>query len=92
MKTVIRYFLNQGLLVSILFFSIFAFGDYKMLTVQKEGFAQVNLNMITVSTLYTGASAEDIELNVTTQLEEEIAEVDALYKVSSTSREAKHND
>ena len=80
MKTIIRYFLNQGLLVSILFFAIFAYGSYKMITAQKEGFPQVDLNMMTVSTLYTGASAEDVELNVTAQLEEKITEVDSLYR------------
>jgi len=87
MKTIIRYFLNQGLLVSILFFAIFTYGSYKMVTAQKEGFPQVDLNMMTVSTLYTGASAEDVELNVTAQLEEKITEVDSLYEITSTSRE-----
>jgi multidrug efflux pump subunit AcrB len=87
MKTIIRYFLNQSLLVSILFFSIFAFGAYKMVNSQKEGFPQVDLNKVTVSTLYKGASAEDVELNVTTHLEEEITEVDRLYEIISTSRE-----
>lgn len=87
MKYIIRYFLNHGLLVSILFFSIFALGTYKMLTAQKEGFPQVELNKVTVSTLFGGASAEDVELNVTTQLEQEIAEVDGLYEMMSTSRE-----
>jgi len=87
MKTIIRYFLNQGLLVSIIFFAIFAYGAYKMVTAQKEGFPQVDLNMMTVSTLYIGASAEDVELNVTTQLEEKINEVDNLYEITSTSRE-----
>lgn len=58
-----------------------------MVTAQKEGFPQVELNKLTVSTVYTGASAEDVELNVTTQLEEEINEVDGLYEILSTSRE-----
>lgn len=87
MKYIIRYFLNHGLLVSILFFSIFGLGAYKMFTAQKEGFPQVELNKVTVSTLYSGASAEDVELNVTRQLEEEIAEVDGVYEMTSTSRE-----
>lgn len=87
MSYIIRFFLNHGLLVSILFFTIFSFGAYKMITAQKEGFPEVDLNIVTVTTLYTGASAEDVELNVTTLLEEEIAEVDGLYEITSTSRE-----
>ena len=58
-----------------------------MISIQKEGFPSVDLNKVTVNTIYRGASAEDVELNVTTKLEEEIREVNGLYEVTSTSRE-----
>lgn len=75
------------MLVKLIFLSVFVFGINKMSTIQKEGFPSVELNKVTVSTLYRGASAEDVELNVTTKLEEEIREVNGLYEVTSTSRE-----
>jgi multidrug efflux pump subunit AcrB len=87
MAGLIRFFLLHPLLVRILFFAVFALGGYMMLTAQKEGFPSVDLNIITVNTVYPGASPEDVELNVTTRLEEQIEEVDGLYEVTSTSRE-----
>ena len=87
MNSLINFFLQRSMLVKLMFLSVFAFGVNKMLTIQKEGFPSVDLNKVTVNTLYRGASAEDVELNVTTKLEEEIREVNGLYEVTSTSRE-----
>ncbi len=87
MNNLILFFLQRSLLVKLLFLAVFLFGIYSMFTIQKEGFPAVDLNKVTVNTVYPGASALDVELNVTTQLEEEIQEVDGLYEVTSTSRE-----
>ena len=87
MNKLIQFFLQRSLLVKLLFLAVFLLGINRMLAIQKEGFPAVDLNKITVNTAYPGASAEDVELNVTTQLEEEIQEVDGLYEVTSTSRE-----
>ena len=87
MNSLIQFFLDRSMLVKLIFLSVIAFGLNQMFTIQKEGFPAVDLNKVTVSTLYRGASAEDVELNVTTKLEEELREVDGLYEVTSTSRE-----
>jgi len=87
MNNLIIFFLERSLLVKLMFLAVFLFGLNRMLTIQKEGFPSVDLNKVTVNTIYPGASAEDVELNVTTQLEEEISEVDGIYEILSTSRE-----
>ncbi len=87
MHHLILFFLERTLLTKLIFLAVFLFGLYSMVTIQKESFPAVDLNKVTVNTLYPGASAEDVELNVTTRLEEEIEEVDGLYEVISTSRE-----
>ena len=87
MNSLIQFFLQRSMLVKLIFLAVFAFGISKMLTIQKEGFPSVDLNKVTVTTIYRGASAEDVELNVTTKLEDEIREVNGLYEVTSTSRE-----
>lgn len=87
MNNLIQFFLQRSMLVKLIFLSVFVFGINKMLTIQKEGFPSVNLNKVTVNTIYRGASAEDVELNVTTKLEDNIREVNGLYEVTSTSRE-----
>ena len=87
MNSLVEFFLQRSLLVKMVFLAVFLFGVNRMLNIQKEGFPAVDLNQVTVNTSYPGASAEDVELNVTTQLEEQIQEVDGLYEVTSTSRE-----
>jgi len=87
MNSLIQFFLQRSMLVKLVFLSVFAFGLGQMFSIQTEGFAAVDLYKITVKTIYRGASAEDVELNVTTKLEEKIREVDGLYEVTSTSRE-----
>ncbi len=87
MNSLVLFFLQRSLFVKLLFLGVFVFGFNRMMTIQKEGFPAVNLNKVTVNTAYPGASAEDVELNVTSQLEEKIEEVDGLYEVISTSRE-----
>ncbi|MCK5002933.1 MAG: efflux RND transporter permease subunit [Gammaproteobacteria bacterium] len=87
MNSLILFFLERSLLVKVILLAVFLFGFNRMMTIQKEGFPAVDLNKIVVNTPYPGASAEDVELNVTSQLEEEIQEVDGLYEIVSTSRE-----
>ncbi|MCK4705149.1 MAG: efflux RND transporter permease subunit, partial [Gammaproteobacteria bacterium] len=87
MNSLILFFLERSLLVKVILLAVFLFGFNRMMTIQKEGFPAVDLNKIVVNTPYPGASAEDVELNVTSQLEEEIQEVDGLYEIISTSRE-----
>ena len=43
--------------------------------------------MITVSTIYPGASAEDVELEVTNKLEEALSNVDNIKRIVSSSVE-----
>ncbi len=87
MNRLVEFFLQRSMLVKMLFLVVLLFGLNRMMTIQKEGFPAVDLNKVTVNTSYPGASAEDVELNVTAQLEEQIREVDGLYEVLSTSRE-----
>ncbi len=87
MNSLIMFFLERSLLVKLMFLVVFLFGINRMFTIQKEGFPAVDLNKVTVNTIYPGASAEDVELNVTTHLEDGINEVDGIYEVLSISRE-----
>lgn len=87
MNSLIQFFIQRSMLVRLLFLSVFVFGLSQMFNIQKEGFPSVDLNKVTVNTIYPGASAEDVELNVTKNLEDNIREVDGLYEVTSTSRE-----
>ena len=56
-------------------------------TMPREVFPDFSLGTVVVTTLYPGASPEDIERLVTLPLEDEIESIDGLDEMSSTSRE-----
>lgn len=87
MNALIRFFLSHELLIKIIFFGVIVLGVASMLNIQKEGFPSVSLNIVKVITVYAGASAGDVEINLTTRLEEEIGEVDGIDEFTSTSQE-----
>lgn len=62
-------------------------GMYSLLAIPKESSPEVIIPMGIVSTVLRGASAEDTEKLITDKLESEIANVENISKVTSSSRE-----
>ncbi len=56
--------------------SIIMLGLGALSTIKRDNFPNVDLEEMTITTRYPGASPEDVELNVTNKIEEEIKEVD----------------
>ena len=53
-------------------------GGYFIYKVPKEAFPGISLNQIVVVTRYPGASARDVELNVTAKIEEKLLEIGSI--------------
>ena len=87
MKGAIRFFANQPTLAYVLTFLIIFLGVSALTVVQRDNFPSVDLLEMTVTTRYPGASPEDVELNVTNEIEEELKEVDGIEKYTSFSME-----
>lgn len=81
------FFLRRGLLVNLIAISVVILGVSTLSSIQKEGFPSVSQNQAVITTIYPGASAQDVEANVTIPLEEAIAEVSGVQEYSSVSRE-----
>ena len=76
---------RQTVLVNILFF-VCLLGGYAVYTrIPLEFFADINLNEATVTTVWPGSSAEEVERLVTQKLEEELLTVADLDKIRSVS-------
>jgi len=58
-----------------------------MLGSQKEGFPSASQNKAMISTIYPGASAKDVELNVTVPIEDELRDIANVKEILSTSSE-----
>ncbi len=84
-----EFSVRNPILVNLVTISIIVVGAILTLTLPLELFPSIKLEMVTVTTVYPGASAEDVEQLITIPLEEEISTVsgiDAVHSVSSEGR------
>ncbi len=72
-------------MINLLLIVIFLGGIASAVQSRKEGFPEISLNKLTVTTLYPGASPLDVETNVTEKLEEAVSEVEGIKEILSYS-------
>lgn len=87
MENLTRYFAQKRLLVNLIIVLLFFLGVKSMLSTQKEGFPAASQNKVMISTIYPGASARDVELNITVPLEDELRDIANVKEILSTSSE-----
>ena len=87
MKNAIRFFANQPTLAYVLTFLIIFMGVSSLSVIQRDNFPSVDMLEMTVTTRYPGASPEDVELNVTNKIEDELKTVTGIERVTSVSME-----
>jgi multidrug efflux pump subunit AcrB len=87
MRTFIRFFAARDTLANVITITIILLGLSALSIIQRDNFPSVDFAQMTVTTRYPGASPEDVELNVTNKIEEELKEVDGLDNVTSVSME-----
>lgn len=88
MKNITLYFIKRPILVNFILALNFIIGGYFIYKVPKEAFPGVSMNQIVIVTKYPGASAKDVELNVTAKLEEKVAEIGNIKEYRSSSIES----
>jgi len=87
MKSLIRFFADNHTLANVMTFLIVVLGVGALSVIQRDNFPSVDLLEMTITTRYPGASPEDVELNVTNKIEEELEEVDGIERFTSFSME-----
>jgi multidrug efflux pump subunit AcrB len=87
MRTFIRFFAQRHTLANVFTFLMIFLGLGALTVIQRDNFPSVDFEEMTITTRYPGASPEDVELNVTNKIEEELEEVDGIDKISSFSLE-----
>ncbi len=86
MRSLPRFSADQTVFVNVLFFVCLLAGYGAYTRIPVEFFPDVNLNQAVISTVWTGASAEEVERLVTQKLEEELLGVSDIDKMHSVSR------
>ncbi len=84
---ILNYFIGKTKLVNMLTIAILILGLISVQKIKREAFPKVDFDIVFVVTIYPGAAPEDVELNVTLPLEEQIRGVAGIDKVESVSRE-----
>lgn len=86
MKVMAEFFINNFKFTLVLTFGLVVFGAMGLLGMRAETFPMVDLGQVRVTTLYRGASAQDIETQITKPLEDELRTVSGLKDVQSISQ------
>ncbi len=89
MQGLIDYFLNRSIFVNLLTVILIGVGGFIALTMNREAFPNIDFDIVSVNTIYPGASPQEVEKLVTIPLEESIKEVDGLEEYRSSSIESR---
>jgi len=84
--TLPEFSVRQVVLVNILFLVCLVGGFVSYLRTPVEFFPEIGFNTCAVTTVWMGASAEEVERLVTTRIEEELADIDGVKEIRSVSR------
>ena len=79
--------IDHSTVVYVLISIFFILGCSSYISLPRENFPEINSNVIFVSSVYPGNTAEDVERLITDPLEEELKGVSNLVGIKSTSQE-----
>ncbi len=87
MDNFIEFFVTQKKLAIVFTLSIIIVGLMVAFTIQRDQFPNVDLEQMRISSNYAGNSPEDIELNITNLIEDELKSVSGIKNYESVSKE-----
>ena len=85
--SIYRKAVNNPVTTALVFIALAIFGVFSLINISLDRFPKFDANVIMVMSSYPGASAEDIETNLTKVLENSLNGVSDLKNISSTSKE-----
>lgn len=89
MSKLIDFFARQGLFTNLSTIFVLFVGVYSALTIERKVFPNVDFEFVSVTTIFPGASAEEVERLVTNSLEQELLEVEGVKKMTSVSMDGR---
>ncbi|MFC1835921.1 efflux RND transporter permease subunit [Thermodesulfobacteriota bacterium] len=89
MRQFIQWSVNRPALANILMVALLLMGGYFALNTKREVLPEFSLDRVQVSVVYKGASAEEIEESVCVKIEEKIAGIEGIDRITSKAVEGK---
>ncbi len=87
MKSLVEYFLSKSLVLNLISFLIIIIGGFKSCTMNREAFPNINFDIVTINTIFPGASPNEVEKLITKPIEDNIKSVDGIKEFRSSSIE-----
>ncbi len=72
MRNFFRFFASRHLLATLITLMTILMGLSALSRIKRDVFPSVDFGELVITTVYPGASPEDVELNVTNKIEEEL--------------------
>jgi HAE1 family hydrophobic/amphiphilic exporter-1 len=79
--------IKRPLLITVIFFTLILFGWISYQTLDYNLLPKFEVNVITVQTIYRGASSDEIQSSVTKPVEDAVASIEGIDNITSTSLE-----
>jgi len=80
-----KFSVNQSLFINLVSAMLIIIGLLVMFGMNREVFPNVSFDMVSINTVYPGATPIDIEKLITVPIEKELKEVDGIDEISSSS-------
>lgn len=89
MTRLYEFILGRSMVANVLTIAVFVLGFYALSVLPLAELPRVDLGKADIETEYPGASAEDVEANVTSKIEKELLTLSDIKKFSSVSEEGR---
>ncbi|KJR40146.1 multidrug transporter AcrB [Candidatus Magnetoovum chiemensis] len=86
MKTFVKYTLKQIVFLNVIYVIIIVTGIYCLFTTPVENMPPVDMGQVIITTVYYGASADDVESLVTDKIEKALDGLENIEYIKSTSQ------
>jgi len=87
MKAIIEFFLRRSIFGNILTVILIGWGIYVGLTINREAFPNIDFDTVLVTTVFPGASPEEVEKLITNPIEDQLKSVEGIKEIRSYSIE-----
>ena len=88
MNGIVAWFARNAVAANLLMIVAFIGGIFGYTAMEREMFPVVAVNGASVSVVWNGASPQDVEEQIVTRIEEAVADIDGLKRITSTSSES----
>lgn len=87
MLKISEYFLKHPRISNLSLILILLIGIFSAFNLKRRSYPTTSLDLISITTTYPGAGPEDVEINITSPLEEELLQLDGIDRITSMSME-----